>query len=158
MITTSAFEVASRFIGIKEIPGSKHNPLILAMFQLDSPWFTTDETGWCSVFANCICWILGLERSKSAAARSWLNVGEPIQIWEAQADSDIVVMKRGGGPGPEVVSAPGHVGFFADWNNDHILILGGNQGDQVKVAPFHRSNLLGIRRLAPVVVGLAAAA
>jgi uncharacterized protein (TIGR02594 family) len=113
---------------------------------MDSP----DETPWCSAFVNGIAWELRLPRSKSARARSWLNVGVPVWINEARPGSDVVVLKRGTGiqPGPEVIEAPGHVGFFAGLQDSRVLVLGGNQGNQVTIASFHLDRLLGIRRLA----------
>ena len=62
---------------------------------------------------------------------------------------DVVILRRGGGdqPGPEVLDAPGHVGFFAGHEDPNVLLLGGNQGDSVSVAPFAAARILGVRRL-----------
>jgi uncharacterized protein (TIGR02594 family) len=114
MVSISAFSLAQRFIGLKEAAGMASNPQILAMLRLDESWPAGDETAWCSAFVNYVAWLLRLPRSKSLAARSWLQVGIPIPLGQASADSDVVVIQRGDGkqPGPEVVNAPGHVGFF----------------------------------------------
>jgi uncharacterized protein (TIGR02594 family) len=151
MINTSAFLIAQRFIGTKETAGAMSNPLILAMLQLDTNWPKDEGVAWCSAFINFITWIVRLPRSKSLAARSWLQVGIPVPFENAVADSDVVIISRGIGkqPGPEVINAPGHVGFFAGWSQDkkQILLLGGNQSDGVTLAPFPRERILGIRRL-----------
>lgn len=148
MITTSAYRLAGRFKGTKEIAGQVNNPQIMAFLQLDNSWPQADEVSWCSAFVNWIAWLLELPRSKSLAARSWLKVGLPVDISEAQTDSDIVILKRGGGPGPEVLNAPGHVGFFAGLTDDgRIMVLGGNQHDSVNITAFPLSDLLGVRRL-----------
>jgi uncharacterized protein (TIGR02594 family) len=149
MIETSAFQIAQRFVGTKEVPGTMSNPLILAMLKLDSSWPADDAVAWCSAFTSFIAWICRLPRSKSLGARSWLNVGIPISLQDAKADSDVVILKRGPGvqPGPEVIEAPGHVGFFAGVEGDRVLLLAGNQGDAVNVSSFPISNILGIRRL-----------
>ena len=151
MISTSAFSIAQRFIGIKEAAGVASNPQILAMLRLDESWPAGDETAWCSAFVNYIAWLLRLPRSKSLAARSWLKVGVPIQLEQAVAESDVVVMQRGEGkqPGPEVINAPGHVGFFAGYDPESKLVqlLGGNQGNAVSIAAFPADRTLGIRRL-----------
>ncbi len=144
------YDIAQRFVGMKEIPGKKDSPMILAMLRLDGDWPENDEVPWCSAFANYVAWLLRLPRSKNLGARSWLGVGKPVLDHEAKIGWDVVVLKRGDGaqPGPEVTNAPGHVGLFAGWqSSDVILLLGGNQGDQVCVAPFARSRILGIRRL-----------
>lgn len=148
-IGITAFDLAQRFIGVKEIAGTSSNPQVLAMLQLDNKWPKGDDVAWCSAFINYIAWLLRLPRSKSLAARSWLQVGTPIAIEQAEPGNDIIVLKRGIGdqPGPDVINAPGHVGFFAGLENDRVLILGGNQGDAVNITGFPIINVLGIRRL-----------
>jgi uncharacterized protein (TIGR02594 family) len=120
----------------------------MAMLKLDNEWPEADEVPWCSAFANYICWLARLPRSKNLRARSWLTVGRGISLDEAEA-GDIVVIKRGAGdqPGPEVINAPGHVGFYAGRFGEFIEILGGNQSDTVKVSRYPASKLLGVRRL-----------
>lgn len=149
MITTSAFQIAQRFIGTKEVKGIASNPMILAMLHLDETWPEGDETAWCSAFANYIAWLLRLPRSKSLAARSWLHIGMPIALTRAEADCDIVILKRGldPQPGPEIINAPGHVGFYAGQIVDRVMLLAGNQGDQVSIEAFPITSILGIRRL-----------
>ena len=48
------FELAQRFIGVKEVPGTTDNPQILAMLKLDGEWPEHDEVPWCSAFVNYI--------------------------------------------------------------------------------------------------------
>jgi uncharacterized protein (TIGR02594 family) len=146
-VNVTAFDVASRFIGVREVPGKKNNPLILSMLKLDGAWPEHDEVPWCSAFVNFIAFILGLPRSRSLRARSWLGVGLAVDL--AKVGFDVVILKRGGGiqPGPEVLDAPGHVGFFAGREPGKIAVLGGNQGDMVSVRLFDESRLLGIRSL-----------
>ena len=145
----TAYWLAERYVGIKEIPGSQHNPAILAMLRLDQTWPEADEVPWCSGFVNWIAWHLRLPRSKSLLARSWLGVGVPVPLEEAVAGWDVVVLQRGTGaqPGPENQTAPGHVGFFAGLEGGSVLLLGGNQSDSVNVSPYPRSRVLGVRRL-----------
>lgn len=144
-----AFDLAQRYIGVKEVGGSIDNPMIMAMLTLDASWPEEDEVPWCSAFANKICWLCRHPRSKDLRARSWLTVGKGITIDEAMP-GDIVVLQRGGGeqPGPEVIDAPGHVGFYAGRFGKLIEVLGGNQSDTVKISRYPRSRLLGIRRVA----------
>lgn len=150
MIT--AFDLAQRYVGvIKELAGVEDHPFIQWCLMLcDFGPNAKDETPWCSAFLNHICWELRLPRSKSAAARSWLSVGIPIPLEHGSADYCVVILKRGSGiqPGPEVLKAPGHVGFFAGIEGKNVLLLAGNQGNTVSVAPFPSSRILGIRRLA----------
>ena len=62
---------------------------------------------------------------------------------------DIVVLRRGTGPqpGPEDTTAPGHVGLFAGYEGGNVLVLGGNQGDEVNISRYDRGRILGIRRI-----------
>jgi len=150
----NAFDIAQRFIGTDEVGGQVDNPQIMAMLRLDAEWPENDEVPWCSAFVNYVCWLLRLPRSKSLRARSWLLIGRAIKIDEAVA-GDIVILKRGGAnqPGPEVINAQGHVGFFAGYAADDanlfykVEVLGGNQSNQVKLQTFEGDRILGVRRL-----------
>lgn len=143
------FAVAQRFLGVKETAGATSTPIVLAMLQLDQSWAEDDAIAWCSAFVNFCCFVLGLRRSKSLAARSWLLVGRSIPLTDAQVGYDVVILARGDGaqPGAETIAAPGHVGFYAGQDATHVLLLGGNQGDAVSLAPFPKSRILGIRRM-----------
>lgn len=157
----TAFDLAQRFVGMREVPGTKDNPFIISFLKLDGEWPEHDEVPWCSAFVNYICWLLRLPRSKSLAARSWLNVGQEVAPQDAAVGFDVIVLSRGEGeqPGPDVIKAPGHVGFFAGWatpalgegwirDRQDIHVLGGNQSNSISVARFKQRRLLGIRRLA----------
>jgi len=149
MLAISAYDIASRFVGIEEVGGNVDNPQIVAMLQLDSKWAKKDEVPWCSAFVNYAAWLLDLPRSKSLAARSWLNVGIPKPLAQAERGFDVVILKRGREPqpGPSVIKAKGHVGFYASHFGSKVYLLGGNQDDTVSVSPFPSSRILGIRSL-----------
>lgn len=144
--------VARRFVGLKEVEGAAHNPQIVAMLRLSRPGAKTDELPWCSGFASYCAWLAGYERSRSLRARSWLRVGEAVEDAGDIRPGDVVILSRGRGrqPGPEVIAAPGHVGFVAetpDPTGRTIQVLGGNQGNRVSVKAFPASRVLGVRRL-----------
>lgn len=146
----TAFDLAQRYIGIKEIADNKDHPLVQWWLSLCGfPLEVHDEVAWCSAFMNGIAWELRLARSKSAAARSWLLVGTSKLLNEAIVGFDVVVIKRGGGtqPGPEVIKAQGHVGLFAGIEGDRVMLLAGNQGNAVSIASFPITDILGIRRI-----------
>lgn len=144
------YELAQRFVGeIREIPGDQHSPFIQWAFMScgygpDTP----DETPWCSAFANRVAWLTRSARSKSAAARSWLGIGQPQTLDTAIPGYDVVIVKQNAAdPGPEATNVRGHVGFYAGHDLFKVYLLGGNQSNGVSVAPFPVSNILGIRRL-----------
>ena len=122
--------------GVKEIRGSEHNPRVLEYHSATSLKATDDETPWCSSFVNWCVKQAGLKGTNSAAARSWLN-------WGAELDSPkegcIVVLSRGNNPWQ------GHVGFFVDVREGKILILGGNQSNEVNISYYSGSRLLSYR-------------
>jgi len=150
-IEVTAFDLAKRLFGIKEIPGTGDNPFILwclSLCHLSGPLH--DEISWCSAFVNEIAFRLGLPRSESAAARSWLKIGTPVSVENGEPGNDVVILKRGTGnqPGPEVINAPGHVGFFGGIvDGQYVIVRGGNQHDSVNDSKFPVANILGIRRL-----------
>lgn len=149
-MNVTAFDIAKRFLGLEEVEGHTSNPQVLAMLRLDVKWPVDDVTPWCSAFVNYVAFLLGLPRSKSLAARSWLAVGAPLDVRSALPENDVVVLKRGGGnqPGPSVLDAPGHVGFFAGLAPGEVIVLGGNQGNQVSIARYPAADVIGVRRLA----------
>jgi uncharacterized protein (TIGR02594 family) len=141
-VEITLFDIAQRFVGIKEVPGREDNSQILAMLRLDHGWPEGDEVAWCSAFVNYCAWLLRLPRSKSLMARSWLNVGRSVPFAEAQVGFDIVVLWR-----VDPSGMFGHVGIFAGSQGESVMLLGGNQSDAVSVAPYPVSRLLGVRRL-----------
>ena len=144
------FDLAQRYIGIAEMAGDKDHPLIQWWLSLCGfPTTTHDEVAWCSAFVNGMAWELRLPRSKSAAARSWLEVGLPLPLSQARVGFDVVILTRGSDPQPDasVIHAPGHVGVFAGLLGDRVQVLGGNQHNSVSLASFNDSAVLGVRRL-----------
>ena len=70
-------------------------------------------------------------------ARAWLEWGAPIAIGALGA---VAVIKRGDNP------TQGHVGFVAGWDaGGRLLLLGGNQGNEVNISAFGPDRLLGYR-------------
>lgn len=150
-MNTTALAVARTYLGLEEIAGREHNPAIVAMLREVAPWATSDEIPWCSAFAFEVCLRLGLPRPEkdAARARSWLLVGTPVDLHDAQAGNDVVIFKRGNShAGPEVLDAPGHVAFYVATLPGQVEVLGGNQQDSVSVSRLHQSDVLGVRRLA----------
>lgn len=125
--------------GIKEIVGEEHNDRIVQYAtDLGWEWIDGDETPWCSIFINWLAMKAGYERSNSAAARSWLKVGEKVDNPEK---GDLVVFKRGNS------SWKGHVAIYINEGAIYINVLGGNQNNQVNIKPYRKSSVLGFIRL-----------
>jgi uncharacterized protein (TIGR02594 family) len=149
-VNITPYKILERYIGLKERQGDLEHPFIQWCFSLCDGWSmdTKDEVPWCSAIMQHPFWELRLPRSKSARARSWLLQGVPVELSEARPGHDVVIIKRAGDEsGPEVIDAPGHVMLFSGIAGDNILGLGGNQSNQVSIAAFSASRLLGVRRI-----------
>lgn len=151
-IPVTAYSLAARWVGTKELPGAADSPFVLGMLRLDQSWPQHDEVPWCSAFLNFIAWQLHLSRSKDLRARSWLSVGRVITLSEAQIGFDVLILNRGGSTNktfdPSVQKDPAHVTLFAGFDHQGELMgLGGNQSNMVSVAPQPLEAVLGVRRL-----------
>jgi uncharacterized protein (TIGR02594 family) len=92
-----------------------------------------DETPWCSAFVNWCVTHAALKGTGSAAARSWLSWGQPL---DKPRRGCIAVLSRDGG---------GHVGFYLRTVGTQIHLLGGNQNNAVCTRSYDRARLLGYR-------------
>lgn len=132
---TRILDIALNEIGVKEIVGKKHNPRVLQYFaDIGHSWVKDDETAWCSAFANYVHKQAGVERSGKLNARSWLKIGQKTSYPQK---GDIVVFWR-----ESPSSWKGHVAFFIRESSKYIYVLGGNQGNEVKIARYPKNRLL----------------
>lgn len=142
-MNTDIIQIALSEYGLKEVAGDGNNPEILQMAKdCNFTGYTADSIAWCSLFANWCALKAGYERSKSLAARSWLNVGAYVNEPEI---GDVVVLWRDDPHG-----GLGHVGFYINKTPTQIYLLAGNQGDQVCIEAFPMVRVLGYRRLSKV--------
>lgn len=141
-MSSAVYDIAYAYHGLEEWPGARHNPRILEMFeQSGHGWVQDDETPWCAAFVGAVLGQAGLAGTNRLNARSYENWGVEVSLAEAQI-GDVVVFWRKNPDG-----AYGHVGFYAGRAPDgDILVLGGNQGNAVSIAPYPQSRLLSVRR------------
>lgn len=130
---------ARKYVGLKEVKGIGNNPIILSWLDAfgnfskeDKAWWSDDSTPWCGVFLG---YILGV--SDRFVVKNWFRA----LAWEspmmtklsAPAYGCIVTFNRKGG---------GHVGFVVGKDRfGNLMVLGGNQGDQVSIIPFAMSRV-----------------
>lgn len=130
-------EIAMDEVGVHETAGPDFTPRIIEYHSTTGLGAASDEVPWCSAFVNWVMEQAGIGGTGSAAARSWLHWGVSM---DAPVFGCIVVLARGSNP------AQGHVGFFCDEDGfGGIRLLGGNQNDEVKVARYDKSKVLGYR-------------
>ena len=135
------YDEASKWIGLKEIPGEQHNKKIAEMFfRVGHGWVKDDETPWCAAFVGSVIGASGGKSTRALNARSYLEWGEAVDVSDAQR-GDVVVLWRKDKDGPY-----GHVGFFDRISGGKIYLLGGNQNNQVSIAHYPLDRLLSIRR------------
>lgn len=128
---------ALKEFGQAEIPGEKNNPRILQYHSHTTLNSKNEEESWCSSFANFAVAQAGLVGTKSAAARSWLQWGKAT---DTPSQGCIVVFWR---ESPD--SWKGHVALYVAETPTHILVLGGNQNNEVNISKYPKTQLLGYR-------------
>jgi uncharacterized protein (TIGR02594 family) len=130
-------------VGVKEVPGDSDNPRVVE--YLKTVGFSKDSTEWCSAFVNWCMKCAGAERTlaetkrkgvSAAGAKSWMAWGLPIA---SPRFGTITVLNRPPDP------ASGHVAFYIGEYSDQLLLLGGNQKEEVRVLSNEKKRLLGYR-------------
>ena len=119
-------------IGTAEVPGPSTSPVIAGWLHRLRAWWADDETPWCGVFVAACIEACGLPLPKNwMRAKTWADWGRRLVL---PVPGCIVVFERTGG---------GHVGFVVGVTaQGALLVLGGNQGNKVSIAPFDRSRVL----------------
>lgn len=148
------FWKAKALIGTDEDIGGRSNPVVREMFtavdiERGKPWplakdgrpaVDTRKVPWCAVFVNWCLAQTGIAGTRDAMARSFGRSRAFTRLDEPRIGC-VVIMWRGARDD----GASGHVGFYAGAaEGRYFYVLGGNQGDTVKVAKFHESRTEGI--------------
>lgn len=128
-------DTAKQELGTAEIPGAANNNPRIVSYIAVCGYGYGDETPWCSAFVNWVLRQVGYSRTSNLRARSWLEWGQRT----GPRYGAITVLARSADP------VAGHVGFLVREAGHQLLLLGGNQANQVSVAWFPTSRLLGYR-------------
>ena len=96
-----------------------------------------DKASWCSSFLNWVFAQLGLPRTGSALARSWLAWGRSL---DRPRHGCVVVLFR-----DDPAGWKGHVGLFLRVEGDRIVLFGGNQLGEVREHDYPLASVLGYR-------------
>ncbi len=132
---------AKRQVGLKEVVGQKHSPVIIGWLKTLKSWVRDDETAWCGTFVAAAgnSAISGFQYTPPAnflGARNWLKFGYPTNPQYGA----VLVFWRGSKAGWQ-----GHVGFYVAEDDTHYHVLGGNQSNSVSVTRIAKNRLLGAR-------------
>ena len=132
------------FLGTREIPGPKDNPLIVDWAQkVSKGQIDDDETAWCGTFVGAMLMESGLPLpSNPLGARSYMELP---RILTEPAQGCLAIWWRGSVDGWQ-----GHVNFVVGKDaQGRLMCLGGNQNNEVNIAPYvvatKESRLLGYR-------------
>lgn len=138
------YDYMRSLMGLREIKGSKHEPIIVEAFKLvGAGWIQNDEEAWCGAIMGLCCIRTGYQTPNptwtSIRAKAWSDVGQSIPIASAKK-GDLVVVGRTGGF---------HVAFvhYVNPATRKLSILGGNQSDSVCVQPRTFADVVACRRL-----------
>jgi uncharacterized protein (TIGR02594 family) len=115
-------------LGIQEIPGAKHNPVIVGWFKdIGHGEVTDDETSWCAVAMSAACVEAGLPMpplNTRMLARSFLTWGVKVPVGNLEP-GDVAVWPRG-------AAWQGHVNIVKEVRTRgakvEVRCIGGNQG------------------------------
>ena len=127
-------DAAKKDIGQSETLGPNDSPWIRSMLaNMGASWLVGQP--WCGGAMAKWMKSCGLEPPKAwYRAKAWADWGAPLY---GPAQGCVVVFSRTGG---------GHVGIVVgETDTGKLLVLGGNQGDQVKISAFDRSRVTAYR-------------
>jgi uncharacterized protein (TIGR02594 family) len=138
---------ALEFVGVREVPGLKSNPLITSWIKQSAEWLDRDDskTAWCGCFRGALGILTGTGVVPAHyRAANWAKWGSAVDLrrpttWQ---QGDTIVMTRPGG---------NHVCLFHGIdpkNRSRIECLGGNQADAVNITSYPCSRITHVRRLA----------
>jgi uncharacterized protein (TIGR02594 family) len=137
--------------GMTETPGSANNPKIMAMrdwiactygdMKSYCELYTGDDVAWCGLTAAFCMTVAGVrppfgktDTDKFLWALSWAD-DEGYEFLDKPILGCIVVLSRSGG---------GHVTFYESTSGSNYMCRGGNQSDQVNLAPQAISNVVAL--------------
>ena len=129
---------AENNLNLKEIPGSRSNPIIMSWAEELGGWimdfYENDDIPWCGLFvAHCMKDNnIDITIKNPLSARAWAKFGEKVN----PSFGAIMVFSRKGG---------GHVGFYVSEDRYYYHILGGNQSNSVNVTRVSKKRFLTAR-------------
>ena len=130
--------VAYGEFGTAEVRGGENARILRYSTALETP-HREDETPWCSSFANWVMLQVGIAGTRSGWAKNWLNWGRSLGTANPRYGA-ITVFNRRYPDDDGAWKNGGHVGFYVAEKGSKVLVLGGNQGDQVKISEYPKAS------------------
>lgn len=123
--------------GVRRSPPGQTNARIVEYNAFTNLRGYDDKISWCSSFVSWCLAQLDISGTGSALARSWLEWGISL---ETPVPGCIAVLSR-----DDPNSWKGHVGFFLRMDGDFIVLLGGNQLEEVRELHYPLNSVLSYR-------------
>ena len=131
-VSSDAMTIASQYIGLHEQQDTKELARLVGFDPRGR------QNAWCAGFVNAVLKQSGSTGTSKLNARSFLDWGYETR---QPKRGDIVVLWRGSRD-----AWTGHVGFYSGVDAaGNVLILGGNQDNQVSVEAFDKNRVLSFR-------------
>lgn len=128
-------------LGLHETPGPAATARIVDMYaKAGHPEVKSDEVSWCAAAMGAWAVETGTAGTRSLAARSYLNWGQPVRADRVMPRGVVVVFKRGNS------TWQGHVALLLEDQGRYLLVIGANQSNAVTIMHMPRSALLGARK------------
>jgi uncharacterized protein (TIGR02594 family) len=126
---------ARKHLGLAEVPGKDHQPVIVGWLRELGSWYFDDETPWCGTFVAHCMRVTGMPVARNwFRAKAWAEWGQGLA---GAVYGCVVVFERVGG---------GHVGLVVGRDQSgRLMVLGGNQGNRVSIAPFDGNRVVAYR-------------
>lgn len=129
-------QIASGYIGTREILGPKHNNRIIGWLTRLKSWIKDDETPWCGTFCAAVMQEAGLPYPDVfVRAKAWADYGSNLRTTHLAPGAILVFSRQGGG----------HVGFYVGEDATAYHVLGGNQSNAVNVTRILKNRCIATR-------------
>ncbi len=125
-----AYSIAKRYVGLHE---RKHTKKLAKAVGVNPR-----RTPWCGAVVGAVLKRAGQPVPNGyMKASSWKRAGKSVSLKQARKGDVVVVRTRYGN----------HVGFYAGKKDGKVLLLGGNQSNQVKISGYRVSSVQSVRRM-----------
>lgn len=138
----SWLRVATKYLGVKEVPGQKSNGTIVGWLRkhaqnISARYQNLDSTAWCAVFVSACLAEAGYPATNHALAIKYANYGRPTPL---RRGCILVIKRKKEGADKRTGSRRGyHVTFLLEDQKNYYKCRGGNQRDSVRYSYYLKS-------------------
>ena len=133
----TALQEEEKEVKENSIAGKDNDRIVAYLKSTSLKGKITDEIPWCSAFVNWCVKKSGTKGTNSAWAKNWNNWGESIS--KPKRGCIVVFERRYKKKGAKKWTLGGHVGFYMGTDGGDILVLGGNQGNEINITKYKSS-------------------